>query len=380
MEGVSNETKFSKDEPSPTGSLDFPFSTSVPEESPGFPLKKYYLDIDSLIQKAKNYKPIYVSKQQLLSKFAAKVATKSLAGKYKPPIKDKLYRFGIVCKANDPIIDITDYFSEDCRIQCRHSKNQYSVLEYYNKNKLKLVEQLPKLTFKSLNEITYRKAGANCTNYKLPYLLGILNHFKPKRWLDLSAGWGDRLASALIYPSVEVYTAVDPNSCLFPAYKKMVDKIDSSKIINIYETGAEVIPSETLAQWVPETPDCAYGYDFIMTSPPFFDYEKYAESSPTQSTSKFDTEELWVTEFLFKTVDKAWQLLSSGGNYVIYLEGDSYVKRFVEYVLTKPNCKYEGHIYQIFSDPRYPNKRGFSNTYRKVFWFSKTKMILLTGT
>lgn len=333
-----------------------------------FPLKKYYLDIDSLIEKAKSYKPVYVSKEQL-TKFKDRVKTKSVAGKYKPPVSDKLYRFGIVCKANDPIIDITDYFSEECRIQCRHSKNQYSVLDYYNLNKLKLVEQLPKLTFKSLNELTYRKAGANCTNYKLPYLLGILHHFKPKRWLDLSAGWGDRLASALIYPSVEVYTAVDPNSCLFPAYQEMINVMGmkfANKTINIYETGAEVVPSETLAQWVPE------GYDFIMTSPAFFDKELYAESSPTQSTSKFDTEELWLTEFLFKTVDKAWSLLSTGGNYVMYLEGESYVKRFIDYVLTKPGAKYEGHIYQIFSDPKYPNKRGLSNTYRKVFWFSRS--------
>ena len=158
----------------------------------------------------------------------------------------------------------------------------------------------------------------------------------------------------------------------------------SSKIINIYETGAEVIPSEALAQWAPETENLAgyspsrgtdgraYGYDFIMTSPPFGTYELYAESSPTQSTSKFDTEELWLSEFLFKTVDKAWSLLSPSGNYVMYLEGESYVKRFVDYVLTKPGAKYEGHIYQIFNDPKYPNKRGLSNIYRKVFWFSKS--------
>ena len=354
-----------------------------PEESAfnAFPLKKYYLDINSLVQKAKNYKPVYVSKKDLI-KFKDRVKTKSVAGKYKPPVNDKLYRFGIICKANDPIIDITDYFSEECRIQCRHSKNQYSVLDYYNKNKLKLVEQLPKLSFKALNELTYRKAGANCTNYKLPYLLGILHHFKPKRWLDLSAGWGDRLASALIYPSVEVYTAVDPNTCLFPKYQEMIEFFKSDKTINIYETGAEVVPSETLAQWVPETPGRAYGYnsegvetpagyDFIMTSPAFFKYELYDETSPTQSTSKFDTEELWLSEFLFKCVDKAWNLLSPGGNYVMYLEGESYVKRFIDYVMTKPGAKYEGHIYQIFSDPKYPNKRGLSNTYRKVFWFSK---------
>jgi hypothetical protein len=346
--------------------------SNVPSPVNAFPLKRYYLDINSLVQKAKNYKPIYVSKKDLI-KFKDRVKTKSVAGKYKPPVNDKLYRFGIICKANDPIIDITDYFSEQCRIQCRHSKNQYSVLDYYNLNKLKLVEQLPKLTFKALNELTYRKAGANCTNYKLPYLLGILHHFKPKRWLDLSAGWGDRLASALIYPSVEVYTAVDPNECLFPKYQEMVDTISMvDKTINIYETGAEVVPLETLAQWVPETDGRAYGYDFIMTSPAFFDKELYDESSPTQSMSKFDTEELWITEFLFKTVDKAWNLLSQGGNYIMYLEGESYVKRFVDYVMTKPGANYEGHIYQIFTDPRYPNKQGLSNTYRKVFWFSKS--------
>ena len=64
-----------------------------------------------------------------------------------------------------------------------------------------------------------------CNNFQVSIIMNIFNRFKPKRILDSSAGWGDRLIAACSVN--KKYTGVDPSICMKNNYK---DIIQSSNI------------------------------------------------------------------------------------------------------------------------------------------------------
>jgi hypothetical protein len=60
--------------------------------------------------------------------------------------------------------------------------------------------------------------------------LNVLKLFRPRKWLDISAGWGDRLAAAIAYTQLsggdfEKYLGTDPNECLQGGYRAMIDEL-----------------------------------------------------------------------------------------------------------------------------------------------------------
>jgi hypothetical protein len=333
-----------------------------------FPYKRYYIGpdgLEKLIHLGFIYKPIYVSKNSLPN------PTKNSKGIYRSPRDDKHYRLGILTKSDQKLNDLTDYFTEPCRVQCLNEKVGLTLYEYYQRHKLDLVETLDRqnkpLTFKNLNELIYKQIP-HCTNYKITYILGILDYFKPKSWLDLSAGWGDRLISAILTKTADeidfVYEAVDPNPCLHPYYQEIIQNLVPEKLrknFKIHRMGAESFkPSRT--------------YDLVYTSPPFFTFERYSHerAGETQSISSFSTLESWLQGFLFVTIDTSWKCLKEGGNYLLYIEDKPeyrFMDRVIQYISSKPKSKFEGYIYQIYRDDKYPGK----DTYRKVLWFSRTR-------
>lgn len=137
------------------------------------------------------------------------------------------------------------------------------------------------------------------SNTILPKLLNTFADKLPKtkiKVLDPSAGWGDRLISALLCEKVDSYYGIDPNSALIPKYQKIVEKckhifcntckredcIMCGKKFTFFQGGSEDIAS--------------YGenrnnFDISFTSPPFFDREIYydpdPESSKNQSHEKY---------------------------------------------------------------------------------------------
>ena len=58
---------------------------------------------------------------------------------------------------------------------------------------------------KKCSELT----GHECTLYPFPAGMEVLKIFKPKKWLDPTAGWGDRLRCAIAYGCE--YMGVDSN-------------------------------------------------------------------------------------------------------------------------------------------------------------------------
>jgi len=221
---------------------------------------------------------------------------------------------------------LTDYFTEPCRIQCTFKK-QLSPLEYWNKNHKTILASLKK---KHLPENNYNIReemyihNKPCNNFRISVCLEVLKLFKPKKWLDISAGWGDRLLSALLYKPLEVYCGVDPNPCLHPYYQEMIKTLDPNgkKECILIKDGFE---TATL-------PDIKF--DLVFSSPPFFDLEIYSTAS-ANSLVKYKGEDGWFNGFLMPSIYKAIEHLVAGGYLVLYMgeaQGTKYISKMIELV------------------------------------------------
>jgi len=239
---------------------------------------------------------------------------------------------------NEELNNITDCFTEECRIKCKFGKYP-SPLEYWQSNKLNLF----KITSdpRKLRELLYSQTKL-CNNFRISVALSILQIFHAKKWLDISAGWGDRLIAAIAY-NVDRYVSVDPNPCLFKGYKQIIDTLASNKQkYTIIQGGFEqvTLPDEK--------------FDLVFSSPPFFDLEDYSNSQD-DSLHKYKQKDEWYNKFLIPSLDKAYNYLELGGHLVLYMgEGikTNYISEMIAHVSAK--MKYEGIIYYYYPDKMIP--------------------------
>lgn len=240
-------------------------------------------------------------------------------------------------KITQNINNITNFFSEKIRIKCQFG-DKLTPLEYWNVNKKKILENVNKLSIYDIREYIFYNTKL-CSNFRISLGLTILNHFKPKKWLDISAGWGDRLLTAIFY-KVDLYVATDPNLELQSCYNEIIDTFVSSenkKNFIIIPTGFEIakLPDEK--------------FDIVFTSPPFFDLEKYSEFKD-DSLTKYNNEKKWCREFLLKSLVKSYNYLKQNGHIILYISGSKLVMSTI-HKLDKI-MKYKGVIYFYDDKPR----------------------------
>lgn len=180
-------------------------------------------------------------------------------------------------------------------------------------------------------------SGKECTLYPFPAGLEVMKMFKPKRWLDPTAGWGDRLRVA-IASGVE-YVGVDSNYSMQPAYKAIIEdkaggdtskyKVKKGRFQNVKIDGM---------------------FDLVFTSPPFFTVEVYENMTEWKDVEHF------MKEFLRPFLRKSHKHLEKNGHLVLYIEDRpeaEFIDLMKEYVLdTFPDMKYEGAFYYEGTKPR----------------------------
>jgi hypothetical protein len=213
----------------------------------------------------------------------------------------------------------TDLFTEECRVKCTFA-DFLSPFEYWTRNKLKLLKQTTDI--EELRDIIYLNSRL-CSNFRITLALTILKLFKVKRWLDISAGWGDRLISAIGH-GVERYVACDPNKCLYPGYRRIINTLSpittahsdpaasssidiDTPIYTILNTGFEIsnLPNEK--------------FDTVFSGPPYFDLEKYSDETDNSFT-KYKNSTNWYTKFLIPAIDKAVSHLDINGHLILYMD------------------------------------------------------------
>ena len=235
------------------------------------------------------------------------------------------------------INNITDYFSEHIRIKCKF-KNYPSPYEYWSKYKKNIIEKTKELNLYNIRETIFFDTKL-CNNFRITVALAVLQHFKPKKWLDISAGWGDRLLSAIFY-KIKLYVSCDPNLDLHPCYDNMINTfVPDSKKKNfiIYKNGFL------------EAPIKDKNFDIVFSSPPFFTLETYS-TFEENSIMKYKDEKSWCDNFFVKSLIKAYNLLKKDGHMILYMGGSDYVMKKMH--LLDNIMDYRGQIYFYEKIPR----------------------------
>jgi hypothetical protein len=249
--------------------------------------------------------------------------------------KDKYFIIKDEFNKTKNINNTTDLFSEENRIKCKFGKDK-SPKEYWDEHKKDIIKKNNNM--KEMREEIYKNVKM-CNNFKITVALIILNYFKPKKWLDISAGWGDRLIASILY-NIKIYESCDPNLDLHNAYKNIIDEmVEPKKRKNyiIHKNG--FIESKIKNK----------NFDILFSSPPFFDLEKYSKHEE-DSITKYKNEKEWIDKFFAKSLVKAYKLLKVGGHMILYMGGSKNVMD--EMHKLDKIMKYEGVIYYYHKIPR----------------------------
>lgn len=338
------------------GRLDFPYKRSFSD------------DVYTVFNNLKVYRPRFSHEKYYL---------KSYYPRYKlflPPFFRTDSLSIVSSKEDHDAIDIlSDLFLEQFRILC-HRKNNPSPYEGF-RNPLyvhKIIQDLmtKPITMKNLRESIYNiipeTKPFRCTWIKgllmaldIPYFRDTSQSSSSDsagptiRMLDISAGWGDRLLTAM---SCNLdYLGYDPNKQLEPAHNAMINLFGHPSHHQVlYEPFEDaVLPNEI--------------FDVVLSSPPFFDLEIYTDkiNDMSQSINRYPNFNTWLVQFLFVSLKKAWNSLKNNGYFLIHMGDTADIKicepmnLFIEEYLL--HSSYEGIISVV----------GETNIHRPVWIWRK---------
>ncbi len=201
----------------------------------------------------------------------------------------------------------SNFYHQDLRFKC-DSINSPSPYRTWNNKKFffTMLSGLWSLRFKKVDSDTLRQCIALrkyiASQFRPSAAKAVYEHFKAKRVLDFSSGWGDRLSAALATKSVCEYNCIDPNLGLRDGYSRQISNyVKSGKTINQYFLPAE----EALSK-------IKLDVDLVFTSPPYFIIERYSKEE-TQSWMRYKKLDRWLNSFLFPCLKMSWSSLRSGG-------------------------------------------------------------------
>ena len=220
---------------------------------------------------------------------------------------------------------ISDYFSEDIRVHCKFLNNM-PIYQYYNQNVDSLIDTLKSqglpANLYELRELLWKQR--QCTTFKPKIIKYIIDMFKARKVLDISAGWGDRLVGAMA-SDIDFYHGFDPNLKLSNKYIEIINFFKPQAVNTNIICTVEPIPFEQ-ANLQPSF------YDLVMSSPPYFTMEIYDETSEEQSTSNSPTEEHWYHNYLKVWVKKCSIALRKNGILALNINQERN-RNYVEWLL-----------------------------------------------
>ncbi len=205
-------------------------------------------------------------------------------------------------------------------------------------------------------------------NFRLTWIKGILIALDPemknslgwkgKKWLDISTGWGDRPIAATLL-GME-YLGFDPNTKLNVELQHLISDLQSN-------TGKDSIGKEKIRTFpLPfeslEAQKILKGeeFDLILSSPPFFQAEIYCQEE-TQSDMKYQEFNDWMTKFLFKSLEIAWQHLKPGGYMCLYVGDPSGLSNTQHSSQTEGICEPMNLFIETFPESNYEGVLGIEN-------------------
>jgi len=253
----------------------------------------------------------------------------------------------------DKYDNISDYFTEKVRVRCRR-KDNISSYDFWQKNYKKIIKMTKyPICAASLRETIYN-LHYECNTFKPSLMVGFIKYFmklipfnvnnsnsenniKKMHILDISAGWGDRLIAACALNMH--YTGCDPNAELLEGYNEIIETF-------LNKTDKEQTKI-TLKMEGFETAKLEDTYNFVFSSPPYFNLEIYSDNEKQSIYNKNLNQ--WYDSFLITSLKKAAKHLN--GFMIININNIKGENDFVEkMVLEDIGAKYEGCITQM-SEP-----------------------------
>jgi hypothetical protein len=180
-------------------------------------------------------------------------------------------------------------------------------------------------------------------------LFPLLEDLSSLKILDGAGGYGSRLMAAIMLNAT--YVGVEPNPLSTPGFQKMIEMFGSSEKQKMLEDG---LPNAVGVDKLP--PGWA---DVVMFSPPMWGKEVYNdETVEKQSTNMFTNEKLWLTEFLYASIEVLWSRLRVGGYIVFQSVRYDYIGEYMmrEHFTKRKDGEFVGIISRVTSSGRYkPN-------------------------
>jgi hypothetical protein len=141
---------------------------------------------------------------------------------------------------------------------------------------------------------------------------------------DPCGGWGGRMLGALTSSAKARYIACEPSTKSFQGLHELARWVDR------YVPGSEKrVELSCVAAEEFEPPP---GVDMVLTSPPYWKQEHYADEN-TQSSARYGTYEVWLERFWKVVVERAVRTLAPGGWLVLNV--DDFIYRGVKYNLVE---------------------------------------------
>jgi hypothetical protein len=205
------------------------------------------------------------------------------------------------------------YFPHSWSVQCGTMKTPMRVFESDTDFK-RAIEKRLKYGTGDVTDASIRKglrtvSGAQAvSNFRPSAAAAVYHSFLPSMggtvW-DMSSGYGGRMLGAIACDHVRRYIGTDPCAQTMIGLREMARELGRDGLdIELYEKGSEVFKPERNS------------LDACVSSPPYFDTEKYSIES-SQSYVKFPTREEWLHGFLGTTLDNCWHGLKPDGYLII---------------------------------------------------------------
>jgi hypothetical protein len=154
----------------------------------------------------------------------------------------------------------------------------------------------------------FRLYGGSINAFKPVVARDLYCRYEPKTILDFSAGWGGRCLGAM---SLDInYIGFDTNLSLKSAYKGLIDTYPHDCKVSIhFQDSAKVDYSK-------------YDYDFVFTSPPYFQKTKPTEGY--EHMPEYTDRDDFNERFFFPVVENTYKHLSRNGHYALNIPMDMY--------------------------------------------------------
>ena len=274
----------------------------------------------------------------------------------------------------------SDYYQQYNRFLCDSVNAPSPFRSWYNpKFRDGVLNALFTLKFKEVTMASLRSCIALrkyiASQFKPSAAKFMYDFFDAKNVLDFSSGWGDRLSGFCSSENTISYTGIDPNKRVFDGYlkqKEMYFKYKNKKV-ELIESPAEDLNLEKLGK----------KFDFIFTSPPYFNVERYTHEG-NQSWKRYKKLEDWLNNFLFVVLKKAWDCLEQNGvmainisdvysghkinkicdpmnDFIASLEGSNYMGCLGMKMSKRPNSK-SSIIGGVFVEPIWIFSKGNKKT------------------